>query len=71
MLNVKVTGLLCISMLPVASSCNFFADIVNFYANLKKCFHFNMIICSLVAFISFVLILRLVIAIAVFFPDIS
>ena len=36
MLNVKVTGLLCISMLPVASSCNLFADILNFYANIKK-----------------------------------
>ena len=36
MLNVKVTGLLCISMLPVASSCNLSAVIVNFYANIKK-----------------------------------
>ena len=36
MLNVKVTGLLCISMLPVASSCNLFIVIVNFYANIKK-----------------------------------
>ena len=38
MLDVKDTGLLCISMLPMASSCNLFADIVNFYANIKKNF---------------------------------
>ena len=31
-----VAGLLCISMLPVASSCNLFAHFVNFYANIKK-----------------------------------
>ena len=35
MLNVKVTGLLCISMLPVESSCNLSAVIVNIYANIK------------------------------------
>ena len=34
MLNVKVTGLLCISMLPVASSCNLFVLTVNFYASI-------------------------------------
>ena len=36
MLNVKVTGLLFISMLPMALYCNLFADIINFYANIKK-----------------------------------
>ena len=43
MLNIKVTGLLCISMLPVASSCNLFVVIVNFYANIKKMFPLKMI----------------------------
>ena len=36
MLNVKVSGLLCISTLPVALSCNLFVVTVNFYANIKK-----------------------------------
>ena len=36
MLNVKVTGLLRISMLPVASSCNLSSVIANLYANIKK-----------------------------------
>ena len=36
MLNVMVTGLLCISTLPVALSCNLSAVIVNFYANINK-----------------------------------
>ena len=38
MLNVMVAGLLCISMLPVVSSCNLLAHFVNFYVNIKnKC----------------------------------
>ena len=36
MLNVMVTGLLCISMLLVASSCNLCLFIVKFYWNIKK-----------------------------------
>ena len=40
MLNVMVAGLLCISMFPVASSCNLSAHIINFYANIKKILSF-------------------------------
>ena len=36
MLNVMVTGLLCISMLLVASSCNPCLFIVKFYWNIKN-----------------------------------
>ena len=36
MLNVMVTGLLCISMLLVASSCNLCLFTVKFYWNIKK-----------------------------------
>ena len=36
MLNVMVTGLLCISMLLVASSCNLCLFTVKFYWNKKK-----------------------------------
>ena len=37
MLNVNIKGLLRISMLPVVSSCNLSAVIVNFfYANIQK-----------------------------------
>ena len=35
MLNVMVAGLLCISMLPAASSCNLRMLYVNFYGNKK------------------------------------
>ena len=36
MLNVMVTGLLCISMLLVASSCNLCLFTVKFYWNIRK-----------------------------------
>ena len=45
MLNVMVTGLLCISMLLVASSCNLCLFTVKFYWNIKKkpCFFDSLV----------------------------